>query len=169
MSDENPQEPHATPPGLPGELAAAHKRIDELARAYQAAERDNAEFKARLQRERERMLDVEKAEVALTLIEVLDDLDRCLETPEDSPLFQGVRLIRDKVVKKLEQQQIERLELLGHIYDPRVAEAVDLEVSADPNDDGKIIAVLRAGYRLKDRVIRPGRVKVARFIQPAQA
>ena len=100
MNDENPRE--AQDP--PAELAAAHKRIDELARAYQAAEKDQADFKLRVQRERERLIDVEKAEVALTLIEVLDDLDLCLQSPEDSPLYQGVKLIRDQVLKKLEQK-----------------------------------------------------------------
>ncbi len=171
MSDENRQEPQDPQPtaGLPGELAAAHKRIDELARAYQAAEKDRADFKLRVQRERERMLDVEKAEVAMTLIEVLDDLDLCLQTPDESPLYQGVKLIRDQVVKKLEQQQIERLDLYGQPYDPRLAEAADVELTAHPDEDGKVIAVLRNGYRLKDRVIRAARVKVGRYVQPAQA
>ena len=169
MNDENPTGQPAPPPEPTNELAAAHKRIDELARAYQAAEQDRSEFKQRLQRERERMLDVEKADVALALIEVIDDLDLCLEVPEDSPLYQGVRLIRDKVVSRLEAKQIERLDLLGKKYDPRVAEAVDLEVTTEPDEDGTIIAVLRAGYQMKGRVIRPARVKVARFVEPAHA
>lgn len=156
-------------PEPPNELAAAYKRIDELARAYQAAEQDRVEFKQRLGRERERMLDVEKADVALALIEVLDDLDLCLEVPDGSPLYEGVKLIRDKVVTRLESKQIERLQLLGRKYDPRLAEAADLEVTTDPAEDGTIIALLRAGYTLKDRVIRPARVRVARFSEPARA
>ena len=169
MSDENRQESQETPAGPSGELAAAHKRIDELARAYQAAEKDRADFKLRVQRERERMLDVEKAEVAMTLIEVLDDLELCLQSPDEGPLYQGVKLIRDQVLKKLEQKQIERLDLYGQVYDPRLAEAADMELTAHPDEDGKVIAVLRAGYRLKDRVIRAARVKVARYVKPAQA
>ncbi len=47
------------------ELATARKRVDELARAYQAGERDREEFKQRLPRERERMIDVERGNVAM--------------------------------------------------------------------------------------------------------
>src|SRR5829696_4520936 len=45
---------------LEEELAAARRRVDELARAYQAVSQDREEFKQRLTRERERMLDVER-------------------------------------------------------------------------------------------------------------
>jgi molecular chaperone GrpE len=151
------------------ELAAARKRIDELARAYQAGEKDREDFKQRLQRERERMLDVEKAEVALTLIEAVDELDMCLRVPDESQLYEGVKLIRDKMLKKLETKGLERLELTGLAFDPQLAEAVDLEVTADPEQDGKITEVVRPAYRWKGKISRPGRVKVARYIKPAQA
>ena len=151
------------------ELAAARKRIDELARAYQAGEKDREEFKQRLTRERERMLDVEKAEVALTLIEAIDELDMCLRIPDKSKLYEGVKLIRDKMLKKLEGKGIERVELGGRHFDPQLAEAVDIEVTDAADDDGKISEMVRAAYRSKGKVIRPGRVKVARYIEPAQA
>ncbi len=154
---------------LLGELAAARKRIDELARAYQAGEKDREDFKLRLQRERERMLDVEKAEVAVSLIEAIDELDMCLRVPDESQLYKGVKLIRDKMLKKLESKGIERVELLGHPFDPQLAEAVDLEVTADATQDGRVTELVRPPYRLKGKVIRAGKVKVARYIEPAQA
>lgn len=176
MSEANPAEhPHRAEQvdlhqQLSDELAAARKRIDELARAYQAGEQDRESFKLRLQRERERMLDIERADIALILIETVDELDLSLSADRGgSPLHQGVKLIRDKVLKKLEVKGIERVELLGQDYDPAFAEAADTELTTDRGDDGKIVAVLRAAYRLKDRVIRPGRVQVARFVQPALA
>src|SRR5688500_8688213 len=45
---------------LQAELSSSRTRVDELARAYQALDRDREEFKARLNRERERMISVEK-------------------------------------------------------------------------------------------------------------
>ena len=179
MHDVNPEldpqlEGQERPPTLATdrlleELAAARKRIDELARAYQAGEKDREDFKQRLTRERERMLDVEKAEVALTLIEAIDELDMCLEMDDDSKLYEGVKLIRDKMSKKLESKGIERVDLSGLPFDPQLAEAVDIEVTTEPEQDGMITQVVRAAYRLKGKVIRPGKVKVARYIEPAQA
>ena len=64
---------------------------------------------------------------------------------------------------------IERLNLTGLPYDPGSAEASDMEVTADPDEDQKVTAELRAGYKLKDRVIRPARVRIARYVKPADA
>jgi len=179
MSDVNPEvdpqtEAQQAPPALDPdrlleELAAARKRIDELARAYQAGERDREDFKLRLQRERERMIDVEKAEIAVTLIEAIDELDMSLRTPDSSKLYEGVKLIRDKMVKKLEGKGFERVELLGQQFDPQLAEAVDIEVTAEREQDGVITEVVRPAYRSKGKVIRPGKAKVARYIEPARA
>jgi molecular chaperone GrpE len=154
---------------LTRELDAAHHRINELARALQAGDRDREEFKQRQSRERERMLDVEKGNVAQTLLEAVDQLDLSLLAADDSPFARGVRLIRESVLKHAESTGIERVELLGRSFDPNLAEATDMEITGVEQDDGKIVAVLKACYQLKGRVIRPGTVKVARFVKPAQA
>lgn len=151
------------------ELDAAHKRVNELAHALQAGERDREEFKQRQTRERERMLDVEKGNVANTLLEAVDQLDLVLMSSDESPLAKGVRMIRDSVLKHAESTGIERVELLGQPYDPNRAEATDMEVTASEADDGKVTHVFKACYQLKGRVIRPGVVKVARYVKPAQA
>jgi molecular chaperone GrpE len=154
---------------LTRELEAAHQRINELARALQAGDRDREEFKQRQNRERERMLDVEKGNVAQTLLEAVDQLDLSLLAADDSPFAKGVRLIRDSVLKHAESTGIERVELLGRPFDPNLAEATDMEITGLEHDDGKVVAVLKACYQLKGRVIRPGTVKVARYVKPAQA
>ncbi|MBX7097896.1 MAG: nucleotide exchange factor GrpE [Myxococcaceae bacterium] len=154
---------------LEAQLASARGRVDELARAYQAQERDRDEFKARLQRERERMIDVEKGQVAQVLIEAVDQLDLCLAVPDGSPLAQGVKLIRDNLVRSLDGMGVQRLDLVGAPFDPQVAEAADAEVTPDPAADGQVLQVIRAGYQLKGKVVRPARVRVARYVKPAQA
>jgi molecular chaperone GrpE len=156
---------------LRNELEVARKRVDELARAYQALTREREEFKQRLNRERDRMLEVEKGNVAQTLLEAVDELDLCLKASEqdESPLAQGVRLIRDGLISKLQATGIERLELVGQMFDPNLAEAVDMEMTTEPDEDQRILGEVRAGYRLKDRVVRPARVKVAKYVKPAQA
>jgi molecular chaperone GrpE len=153
------------------ELAAARRRIDDLARAYQALERDREDFKARLTRERERMIDVERGNVAQVLLETLDELDLSLKASaeDQSPLAQGVRMIRDGIQKKLAGLGLERISVLNQPFDPNLAEAADMELTASPDDDQRVVDELRAGYRLKDRVIRPARVKVAKYVQPAEA
>ncbi len=153
------------------ELEAARKRVDELARGFQALDKDREDFKARLTRERERMIDVEKGNVAQTLLEAIDELELSLSASaqDESPLARGVRLIRENLLKKLGAMGIDRVSLLGEPYDPNLAEAIDMELTGDEAQDGRVTAELRAAFRMKDRVIRPGRVKVAKFVKPASA
>src|SRR5688572_22612856 len=94
---------------LTEDLERSRRRVDELARAYQAQEREREEFKQRLTRERERMLDVERGNVARLVIEAVDELDRCLlmSGSDTSPLAQGVRMIRDNLLGKLQASGIE--------------------------------------------------------------
>jgi molecular chaperone GrpE len=172
--EQNPNQP---PPDqrdleiarLTKDLEAAHRRVDELARAIQAGDRDREAFKTRLQREREQLLDVERGNVARTLLEAIDDLDLCLTNSDQSPLAKGVRLIRDGLIKKAEETGLERVELVGRPYDPNLAEATAMDLTADPAEDGKVLEVVKACYQLKGKVIRPGRVKVARYVKPADA
>ncbi|HVE86362.1 MAG TPA: nucleotide exchange factor GrpE [Myxococcales bacterium] len=153
------------------DLEASRRRVDELARAYQALNQDREEFKARLRREREQLMDVERGKVAVALLEAIDELDRCLAAaPGDTtPLAQGVRFIRDGMLAKLQQSGVERLSLVGQTYDPNVAEAADMEITPNQEDDQRVVAEVQAGYRIKDKVIRPARVKVAKYVAPAQA
>ncbi|NBD13344.1 nucleotide exchange factor GrpE [Corallococcus silvisoli] len=156
---------------LQQELEAARRRVNELARGLQDLTKDREEFKQRLTRERERMLDVERGNVARTLLEAIDELDLAMAASHQdaSPLAQGVRMIRDSLLSKAQATGIERIQVMGRPYDPNVAEAADMEVTPVQDDDQKVVAEFRAGYRLKDRVIRPARVKVARYVAPAQA
>jgi molecular chaperone GrpE len=156
---------------LEAELEAARRRVDQLARAYQQLEKDREEFKQRLTRERERMLDVERGNVAVTLLESVDEMDRCLSmsAQDGSSLAQGVRMIRDGLLSRLQQMGVERLQVVGLPYDPNTAEATDMEITPNPDEDQRVVAEERAGYRLKERIIRPARVKVAKYVTPAQA
>ena len=154
---------------LQGELEASRRRVDELARGIQDVMRDRDEFKQRIQRERERMIDVEKGQVAQSLIEAIDELDLTLAHDDGSPFAQGIRLIRDKLLQKLAAAGIERLQLVGRPYDPNAAEAVDIELVSSPAQNDRVLSEQRPAYALKGRVIRPGRVKVGRYLEPAKA
>jgi molecular chaperone GrpE len=117
------------------------------------------------------MLEVEKGNVALVLIEAIDELDLSLQASaqDTSPLAQGVRMIRENMLQKLARSGVERFDPVGSPYDPNTAEAADMEITSEPDEDQKVVAELRAGYRLKGRIIRPARVKVAKYVKPAQA
>jgi molecular chaperone GrpE len=152
------------------ELEALRKRTNELAWAVKNGEREREEFKQRLQRERDQWLDLERGKAATSVLEAVDELELCLRAASsEDPLTRGVRLIRDGLLARLTQAGLERLDVVGQPFDPNEHEAADMEVSGRPEDDQKVTAELRAGYRLKGRLVRPARVKVARYVPPANA
>jgi molecular chaperone GrpE len=73
----------------------------------------------------------------------------------------GISLIYRKFQGILEAEGVTRIEAEGQVFDPQLHEAVTHEDS-DDHASGHVIAVLRQGYKLGDRVIRPALVRVAK-------
>jgi molecular chaperone GrpE len=61
----------------------------------------------------------------------------------------------------LEAEGVTRIEAEGQTFDPKLHEAV-VHAESDQHASGQIIEVLRHGYRLGERVLRPTLVKVAK-------
>jgi molecular chaperone GrpE len=147
------------------------RRAEELASQLEEANgrhlRLAADFENYKKRIRQEQLDTMKyaaATVAERLLPVLDDADRALShAPEgvDESWLKGVRLTFQKLEEVLGSVGVERIESLGAPFDPKQHEAVASEETAKHPED-TVVAELRAGYRMHDRVLRPALVKVAR-------
>jgi molecular chaperone GrpE len=154
------------------QLADQGKRIDELTRAYDALVEDNKAFRQRLEREKARVVEAERAGVAQALLEAADDLERALAAVSGSGdaggdalrnLAEGVRLSLGTLHKRIAHLGAERLQVAGRHFDPHLAEAVDTVAVADESQDGVVLQEVRPGYRIADRILRPARVRVGRL------
>jgi molecular chaperone GrpE len=152
---------------LQEQLKSQGARLDEVLRAYSSLQQDREEFRKRSERERERVLEVERGNVALALIEAIDELDRTLQAVkkerQGDPLVAGVKLIRDGLLRRLASSGIERYETVGLPFNPTLHEAADLVPVADAGQDGQVVGETRAGYRQGERVLRAAHVRVGRF------
>ena len=153
-------------------LAEQAARIDELSRAYAALVDDNKAFRQRMEREKVRVIEAERASVAQALLEAADDLERALaavsgshdgEGPAVRGLVEGVRLSLGALHKRIAEIGAVRIPVSGQPFDPRVAEAVDTVAVASADQDGLVVQEVRAGWRIGDRVLRPARVRVGRL------
>jgi len=144
----------------------AERRLREISAAYVRMEKDRDAFRERLTRDLDRRLDIARAELLRKVVTVLDDLDRALAAARagagTEALLQGVLIVRDHLLKTLASEGVEPLETVGHPFDPAVAEAVSTEAVDDPARDNTVLEELERGYRLRDRTLRPARVRVAR-------
>ena len=96
----------------------------------------------------------------------MDNLDRAIESARQatSPeaLLQGVELVRRQFLSKLEGLGVKRIETAGASFDPLVHEAVTTVPAASPDQDGRVVGVVRHGYTIGDDVLRPASVAVAK-------
>jgi len=159
----------APPPADPRDATIAQQagRIDELTRALAALVEEGKAARARLEREKARVLEAERAQVAQVLLEAVDELERALAAAGDAtgPVVDGVRLTLASLSKKVAELGAERIAVVGQRFDPRFAEAVDLVPVADAAQEDVVVQEVRAGYRIGDRVLRPARVRVGRHVQ----
>ena len=133
--------------------------LDDLRRAR--AEFDN--YRRRVMREGASQRDSGKAEAFGSLLEVLDDLERTVEASEgsdDPSLAKGLQLVASKLVSAVGSQGLTRIDTVDAPFDPNEHEAVQQLPSDEPTDEPVVAQVLRPGYRLGDRVLRPAMVVV---------
>ena len=148
---------------LPGQ------QLDRISDAIRAAYTPEtlADVRARMEREKARVLDADRAQLAQALLEGVDHLHRALSAAADAtgPLVDGVRLTLGVLEKKVQELGATRILVVGERFDPRLAEAVDMVTVGDPDQDDVVVQEIQAGYRIGDRVLRPARVRVGRLVR----
>jgi molecular chaperone GrpE len=132
--------------------------VDRLARMQ--ADFENA--RKRAAKEQQEYRDYALADAIKTLIPVLDSFDRALQTsPEKSEFHVGVELIHKQLQDALSKIGVRPISAKGEQFDPRLHEAIEM-VDTEEFEDHQVIEELQHGYKLKDRLLRPAMVKVAR-------
>jgi molecular chaperone GrpE len=126
------------------------------------AEFDN--YRKRVLKEQTRSVEQASEPVMRRLLEVMDDFELALVAAEQQPDFdkfrKGVELVYAKLADTLRAEGLERMKAEGARFDPALHEA--LLQSGDGDGEPVVADVLRPGYTLKGRVIRPAGVRVER-------
>ncbi len=165
-SDGSEDQPGARVEQAPGERVSEVEKLraerdvllDRLARMQ--AEFDNA--RKRAQREQQDYRDYALSDTIKTLIPVMDSFDRALQSsPEKSEFHLGVELIHKQLLDALTKIGVQPIAAKGQQFDPRFHEAIEM-VDREDAKDNEVIDELQRGYKLKDRLLRPAMVRVAR-------
>jgi molecular chaperone GrpE len=151
---------------LERQLAEKDKTAQEYIAKYRQAASEFEESRLRLRREIARDIERARREVISDLLEVLDNLDRAIDAAGKaaSPdvLLQGVDMVRRQFLSKLESLGVKRIHSEGAHFDPQKHEAVSTVPAANPEDDGRVIGIIRHGYTIGDDILRPASVAVAK-------
>ena len=140
--------------------AEAAQYLDHLRRLQ--AEFDN--YRKRVVKEQTDLAELGALPVARRLLEVLDDFELALMSADDTHDFgrfvKGVELVYAKLVDALKAEGLERIHAEGAPFDPERHEA--LMQTGEGEGEPMVADVLRPGYTLKGRVLRPAGVRVER-------
>jgi molecular chaperone GrpE len=148
--------------------------VDELTQAHQQAQtylehlqRLQAEFdnyRKRVLREQTAAVELASEPVMRRLLEVLDEFELALihatEKPDYDRFLHGVELVFAKLAEALKAEGLVKIDAQGQPFDPELHEA--LLQSGDGEGEPVVADVLRNGYTLRGRVLRPAGVRVER-------
>lgn len=141
------------------------QRIRELEDQLLRARADYQNLKRRIMAEKSEAIRFANADLMRSLLSVIDDLERSIDAgtgaQDAGPVVEGVRLVRANLLKALSAAGLEPIEAVGRPFDPHVHEAMMQAPSAE-HDPGTVVEELLKGYTLRDRVLRPARVIVAK-------
>ena len=157
----------ASRPSQPDEAGDLDRARAEAAEYRDHLVRLQAEFenyRKRMTRSQERLVDAELQRFVQRLLEVLDEFDLALMAAESQPDFEafrkGVELVYAKLAETLRAEGLERIEAEGRAFDPNEHEA--LMQTGEGEGEPHVAEVFRQGYTLRGTVIRPASVRVER-------
>jgi len=133
--------------------------LDRLARLQ--AEFENA--RKRAAREQQEHRDYAVTDAVKAILPILDSFDRALTTQntEAAEFRSGIELINKQLHDALVKLGVRPIPAKGEPFDPHLHQAIEM-VDTDEEKDQHVIDELQRGYKLKDRLLRPSMVRVAR-------
>ncbi|MDA8233721.1 MAG: nucleotide exchange factor GrpE [Clostridia bacterium] len=144
------------------ELARKTVEADDYLNRLQRLQADFENFRKRNQKEREEMIRFASEGLICDLLPVLDNFERALSVNGDEQgLYSGVEMIFRQLNEVLHKEGLQPICAVGEKFDPNQHQAVMMVESSD-HEDNQIIDEFQKGYTLKDKVIRPAMVRVAK-------
>jgi molecular chaperone GrpE len=175
-SDESEEGPAQSNAGMgAGAFPAADVSPNEAELLKLTAERDALKDRlARLQadfenarkralREQQEFREFALADALKALLPILDSFERALRaaSPKPADFRSGVELIHKQLLDALQKLGLRPIEAMGEEFNPHLHEAIEM-VDTTEAKDHEVLDELQRGYKLKDRLLRPAMVKVAR-------
>jgi molecular chaperone GrpE len=162
-----PLEPGTVTPEQFEELKARAGKADESWERLLRTTADFDNFKKRAAREKQDAIRYANEGLLEKLVPVLDNFDAALSAAQASSanaaqsLQTGVSMIFQQLKKVLTESGLEEVDAAGQKFDPNLHEAVSQQESAEV-PEGHVLQQLRKGYKLRDRLLRPATVVVAK-------
>ena len=146
------------------EIELLQRQSNEYLDGWQRERAEFANYKKRKDRESQQLKDNLTGNIIRKYLDIVDDLERALqnqpENGEGASWAEGIELVYRKFLTALESEGVTAMQVAGTEFDPNLHEAISQEPSEE-YESGKIVEVLRNGYMIGERVLRPASVRIA--------
>lgn len=131
---------------------------DQASRIF--ADFDN--YKKRIDREQASWMQTAQLAVLKDLLTVVDNFDRALSSKTDSTadMYAGIEMIYKSVIQLLHKYGVREFTNYQE-FDPELHEAL-MDIESANHKSGQIVQVLEKGFMIKDKVLRPAKVMIAK-------
>jgi molecular chaperone GrpE len=151
------------------QLAELKEQASKAAQHYEQLVRTTADFenfKKRAARERQDAIKYANESLLERLMPVLDNFEMALaaaNAPATSlqSIQAGVNMIQQQLRTAMAEAGLEEIEATGKVFDPNLHEALSQQESSEV-PEGHVMQQVRKGYKLRDRLLRPASVIVAK-------
>jgi len=132
---------------------------------YLMADFDN--YRKRIERQVESKINQGKAELILKFVSIHDDLSRAVETAKqgksEQVVIEGLEGILRNVETLFDAEGVKEIETTGTPFDPNIHDAISFKYD-DTVPENTVIAEIRKGYMISDKVLRPSLVEISKKI-----
>jgi molecular chaperone GrpE len=145
------------------DLSSLQRERDDLLDTTRRLQADFENYRKRVVREQTALVERSTEGLLEQLLPVLDSFELAVRNLEggdvDEKVRKGIELVYAELISVVERSGLERIEAEGAPFDPNEHEAV---MQDDGDGEPHVDDVLRTGWKLKGRVLRPAMVKVTR-------
>lgn len=171
LSENISKKPRPSKEDPSGQIKKLKAQVEEYMAGWKRAQADYQNLKKRAAEEKMTTIKMANEDLICQLLPILDNFDQAEKSIPaeiaDNPWTQGVKFIKQQFDTLLENIGVQEIKCLDQEFDPRRHEAVKdnpEERKSSPNHNQtsrlKVKEVVCRGYMLRDKIIRPAKVKV---------
>jgi|SRR3989338_7664560 len=152
---------------LKEKLKECSKEKQEYLNGWQKERADFANFKTEEGKKKSIFIKLANEGLIIQLLSVLDSFDMAFSNKEawekiDKNWRIGVESIYNQFLSVLEQNNVKQIDNNG-IFNPEFHQSIDVILTQDKKDDGRIAKIIKKGYKIENKIIRPTQVKVYKY------
>ncbi len=141
------------------------EKADEYLDDVRRAKAEFANFRKRWEREKQMIVRFAEEELVGELLTTIDNFERAIDAAKEAghegPLLEGITMVYDQLIDALTRRGLERIKSVGCEFDPNFHEAIAQQIT-DEVPDNHVLDEVQPGYKFRDRLLRPAKVRVAK-------